>query len=66
VPSTTKMDHVALVHIGLERTQPAPGAPDNRRADLISWMVRDASSSRPGPRRNCDAKRRSLTVRRAI
>jgi hypothetical protein len=45
VPTTTKMDHVALAQIALKQIQSTPTPHDEGRADLRAWLASSASSS---------------------
>ena len=48
VPSTTKMDHVALARIGLKQSQNSPNAQKPARTALVAWLTRsDASPLAP-------------------
>lgn len=47
VPSTTKMDHVALARIGLRQMQRAPAPQDKVGDDLIVWITNGASGAPP-------------------
>ena len=48
VPSTTKMDHVALAHIGLKQVQKSATAHDPQLDALIAWMKQtDAAPHTP-------------------
>jgi hypothetical protein len=50
VPSTTKMDHVALAHIGLKQMQRAATAfseEDTRRSVLIAWIINGSDGAPP-------------------
>ncbi len=44
VASTTRMDHVALAHIGLQQIQKAAPSPDQSRDALAAWLKQGAAS----------------------
>ena len=47
VASTTKMDHAALAHIGLQQIQKAAPSPDPSRDALVAWLKQGAASPHP-------------------
>ena len=44
IPSTTKMDHIALAHIGLQQIQKAAPSSDPSRAALAAWLKQSSAS----------------------
>lgn len=47
VPSTTKMDHVALAHIGREQMQSTVSGEDERGSVLLAWIASGSGGAPP-------------------